>query len=173
MDQSSSPTIDGPVRPAAWPADGLVAVGLLQNYAAHLSLGEGGAAKICLTGFGDELARLADTCSAPNGVLLLAFSSGTAAGCVVVKVRHDRPGACEMKRLWVEKSAQGRGLGRRLALAAIAWARQAGMSTVLLDTVPGAMPQAVRLYQSLGFETTERHNTNDVADLQFMQLDLR
>ncbi len=160
------------IRPAIWPADEAVAINLLQNYADHLAAGHGGAAGICLEGYSRELASLAQLWSAPNGVLLLAFVDESPAGCVAVKVRHDRPGSCEMKRLWVEGHARGHSLGRGLAQAAIEWARTQGASSLLLDTVPEAMPQAVALYLSLGFRVTDRHNSNPVPGLQFLQLDL-
>lgn len=160
------------IRLAAWPADEAAAANLLRNYAAHLAAGQNGAAAICLEGYEQEVASLAELWSPPNGVLLLAFVDGRPAGCVGVKVRHDRPGSCEMKRLWAEAHARGIGLGRGLALAAIAWTRVHGASTLLLDTVPEAMQQAVALYLSLGFHLTERHNSNVVPGLQFMQLDI-
>lgn len=160
------------IRPAVWPGDEAFAIDLLQNYAKYLASGHGGAARICLEGYSLELAGLVQRWSTPNGVLLLAFVDSRPAGCVAIKVRHDRPGSCEMKRLWVEGHARGHGLGRSLAHAAIDWARRQGSSALLLDTVPEAMPQAVALYLSLGFRVTNRHNNNPVPDLQFMQLDL-
>ena len=160
------------IRPAAWPEDEAVAVRLLSNYGAYLGSNPGGAASICLRNYTAELASLAQMFTEPDGVLLLAVVDGTAAGCVAVKRYIDRPSACEMKRLWVEPQAQGLGVGRLLAQAAIQWARAHGAVTLLLDTVPAAMPQAVALYRSLGFQQTERYNQNPVADLEFFQLHL-
>ena len=161
------------IRTAAWPQDEDIARSLLRNYAAHLAGTADGAANICIAGFEDELARIATAWSQPNGALLLAFVNGRPAGCVAVRIRPDREATCEMKRLWVEPEARGHSLGRRLAQAAIDWSRGWGADTLLLDTVPGAMPQAAALYRSLGFSETERHNNNPVAGLQFMQLRLR
>lgn len=157
------------IRQAVWPPDEAAAIGLLRNYATHLAAGQGG---ICLDGFELELASLSERCSAPNGVLLLAFVNDQPAGCVAIKVRHDRPGCCEMKRLWVETHARSHGLGRSLALAAMDWTRSQGASTLLLDTVPEVMPQAVALYLSLGFCVTDRHNSSAVAGLEFMRLSI-
>ena len=158
------------VRVAAWPQDEDIARTLLRNYAAHLA---GGPASICIADYDRELDTMATVWSLPHGVLLLAFLGERPAGCVAIKVRHDREGACEMKRLWVEPGARGHSLGRHLAEAAIGWARDFGADTLLLDTVPAAMPQAAALYIALGFTETERHNSNPVAGLQFMQLRLR
>ena len=158
------------IRPARWPGDAPLARRLLSNYAAHLAAGP---AKICIADFARELETLTDTWSLPQGVLLLAEVAGRPSGCVAIKVRHDRDHACEMKRLWVEPDARGHSLGRRLSQAAIDWAGEFGADTLLLDTVPAAMPQAAALYAALGFTLTERHNGNPVPGLQFMQLHLR
>ena len=158
------------IRIAAWPQDEDIARTLLRNYAAHLA---GGPASICIADYGQELANLSTVWSLPKGVLLLANLAERPAGCVAIKVRHDREGACEMKRLWVEPDARGHSLGRQLAEAAIGWARDFGAHTLLLDTVPAAMPQAAALYGALGFTETVRHNSNPVAGLQFLQLRLR
>lgn len=153
------------VRPAGWPEDGPTAACLLRNYAMYLAAGP---AKICLGNLDAEIAAQSQLWSQPNGVLLLAFVNGDPAGCVAVKVRHDRAGACEMKRLWVESGFRGLRVGRLLAEAAIAWSRSRGADVLLLDTHPSAMPEAVSLYRSLGFADTERHNDNPVPGVTFM-----
>jgi ribosomal protein S18 acetylase RimI-like enzyme len=55
-------------------------------------------------------------------------------------------GLCEMKRLYVEPSQRGFGVGRDLTLAAIKAAKEIGYRKLLLDTLP-AMRVAVKLYR--------------------------
>lgn len=161
------------IRAARWPDDLNAARTLLLHYAGFLQHNPAGPVDVCMVGYSEELASLPTRYAEPDAVLLLAFEGHAAVGCVAVKQRADRPGECEMKRLWTEPSARGTGLGRRLTEAAMAWSRDQGAHTLLLDTVAAAMPDAVRLYRSLGFVETERHNANPVTGLLFMRASLR
>ena len=158
------------IRTAIWPQDQAVATTLLRNYARFLVENPAGAVNICLVDYDKELAGLAERYVEPQAALLLAFAGDVPVGCVAIKQRADRLGSAEMKRLWTEPIARGTGLGRALAEAAIAWSGAHGAHTVLLDTVATAMPEAVRLYHSLGFVETLRHNDNPVDGLLFMEL---
>jgi GNAT superfamily N-acetyltransferase len=158
------------IRTAVWPDDEAAAVRLLRDYAAFLIGNPAGTVNICLVDYDKELELLAERYVEPDAALLLAFLGDEPAGCVAIKSRADRPGNTELKRLWTEPIARGKGLGRALVEAAIAWSRVHGATTVLLDTVPNAMPDAVRLYRSLGFVETVRHNDNPVDNLLFMEL---
>jgi len=77
-----------------------------------------------------------------------------------------------MKRLWIEPSTRGTGLGRSLIQAAMEWSRAQCAKELLLDTVADAMPEAVLLYRRMGFVETERHNANPIPGLLFMKMDL-
>jgi ribosomal protein S18 acetylase RimI-like enzyme len=59
---------------------------------------------------------------------------------------------CCLEDIFVEPSARGSGLGRALAEAALARARERGCARVELD-VNEANPAALALYESLGFES--------------------
>ena len=131
-----------------------------------------GPARFCFGKLEDEVNGLPGTYSKQGGLLLLAWQGGTAAGCVAYRALSWIPRACEMKRLWVEGAFRGLGLGRRLAEAAIGWAKRTGFVAMYLDTVPAAMPEANRLYEALGFVPVERYNNNPVADVVFFRLSL-
>jgi GNAT superfamily N-acetyltransferase len=157
------------IRPAIGLVDIATARILMQAYGDYLANNPGGAEKICLEGYARELEKL------PEGyiLLLLAFVDGQAAGCVALREIHRDERACEMKRLFVPNAFRGFKLGRQLVEAAIAWAQQQGFQGMYLDTVPAAMPEANRLYESMGFVPVERYNKNPVADLAFFRRDLQ
>ena len=142
---------------------------LMREYGQHLAGNPSGAASICLEGYEQELARL------PEGyaVILLAEIDGMPAGCVALREIERPERACEMKRLWVSTGFRGLRLGRLLVEEALAWADRQGFDAMYLDTVPAAMPDANKLYASLGFRPVERYNKNTVAGVEFFSRPIR
>ena len=104
---------------------------------------------------------------APDGVYLLAYVNGIAAGTVAVRRLDDT--TCEMKRLYVRQAFQGMGLGRLLVQRAIAESQTLGYSRMRLDNSKSVMAKANALYASLGFYEIEPYNKNFVADAYFME----
>lgn len=133
---------------------------LFREYAASLDV------DLAYQGFEAELALLPGKYAPPAGALLVAYGpDGRALGCVGVRPL-DRPGACEMKRLYVRPAGRGTGAGRALAEAAIAFARASGYRDMLLDTLPG-MTRAIGLYRALGFEEIAPYWRSPVPALYF------
>jgi ribosomal protein S18 acetylase RimI-like enzyme len=126
---------------------------------------------LCFQGFDEELATLPGKYAPPEGGLWLARVDGALAG--VVGLRPLDPGICELKRLWVRPAFRGHGLGRRLTETAIAAARDAGYSTMRLDTIGGQMQEARALYDSLGFRETGPYYRNPHPGADYLALDLR
>ena len=94
----------------------------------------------CFADFDQELASL------PGEYRLFLLED--AAGCVALRFLDGQ--TAEMKRLYVRSAHRGRGLGRALAEAVIAAAREAGCARIVLDTLP-KMREAQALYAMLGF----------------------
>jgi len=156
------------IRPARGADDLDRARALFRAYEAGLGV------SLCFQGFDRELAALPDKYVPPRGDLWLAFVDGTARGCVAVRPLPDDardPDVVELKRLYVADEARGRGLGRRLAEAAIDHARAAGARTMKLDTL-AHMDAARALYANLGFVPCPAYYDNPLGGTLYMALAL-
>lgn len=122
--------------------------------------------------FAQELAGLPGKYSPPTGALLLARDAdGSALGCVAMR-GLSLPGCCEMKRLYLEPAARGRGLGRALTVAVIGEARRLGYDELRLDTL-ASMTAAQALYRQLGFEVIVPYYEPTPAGTVFMALTIK
>jgi ribosomal protein S18 acetylase RimI-like enzyme len=125
---------------------------------------------LCFQSFDKELAELPGDYAPPDGCLLLAECENVPAGCVAL--HKLAPRICEMKRLYLRPQFRGKGLGRVLAEAAIARAREIGYCSVRLDTVEPIMQNAVAIYRLLGFKEIAPYCENPVAGAMYMELEL-
>lgn len=85
---------------------------------------------------------------ASGGQVLFALRDGEVVGtCAILRLS---PSTVELAKLAVSPDAQGMGLGRRLCVEALAFARELGAQEVVL-TSNSALVAAIGLYESLGF----------------------
>ena len=119
-------------------------------------------------GIACELSSLPGAYSPPRGVILVAFDqAGAAIGCVAL--RPLGPDICEMKRMYIRPAARGSGLGRTLALAIMAAARDLKYRVMRLDT-GASMTAAASLYESLGFQDIPAYNRDPTPGTRWMEL---
>jgi GNAT superfamily N-acetyltransferase len=88
------------------------------------------------------------TIIAPGGMIFFAIEGPTVLGTgAAIRIDAER---FELAKMGVMLEAQGRGIGRLLAVAAIDYARRAGARRVELFTNSKLAP-AIHLYEQLGF----------------------
>ena len=154
---------------AANQADLAVVRDLFVEYARSLGF------SLCFQGFDEELATLPGKYGEPRGVILLAEADGRAVGVVALRPlesdRHNPPGTCEMKRLYVIPEWRGFAVGRRLAEEIVAAARARGYRRMNLDTLE-SMRAAIELYRTLGFDEIAPYYDNPLAGARYFALDL-
>jgi DNA-binding MarR family transcriptional regulator/GNAT superfamily N-acetyltransferase len=116
-------------------------------------------------GFDPAVARAVDLDEVrpPAGVFLVASLRGDPVGCGAVKLHGDW---AEIKRMWVDSSARGLGVGKRLLGALEERAAAGGARSVRLDT-NGSLIEAIALYRSSGYAEIAAFNDEPYADHWF------
>jgi len=137
---------------------------LFGEYAAGLDI------DLSFQGFAAELDSLPGAYAPPRGAILIADSGGRPCGCVAVRPLEGH--ACEMKRLYVQAQARGRGIGDRLVGRICALAREQGYAVMRLDTL-ASMTAALQLYTRAGFRPIPAYLYNPIPDARYLALDLR
>jgi putative acetyltransferase len=95
-----------------------------------------------------ELHDLPDAYTAHGGAFWVACDDERVAGtCGMFPVAA---GVYELRKMYLDPSARGRGLGAQLLAVAIEWARGHGARRVVLDTVE-EMAGAIAFYEAHGF----------------------
>jgi putative acetyltransferase len=123
---------------------------------------------LCFQDFEDELEKLpGEYVAAAKGAFLVADDGDGLVGCVALRACSAE--SCEMKRLYVDPSARGSGLGRQLVESLLDRARSLGYEKMLLDTLP-SMQTAQALYRDIGFVETRPYRHNPVAGVTFLEL---
>lgn len=110
-------------------------------------------ADVCFQDFEEELANLPGHYSAPKGIIYLAFDDKKAIACSAIKPCKDKPKTyAELKRLYVQESYRGKGLGKKVFDTSMQGAKEMGYEAVILETLPEKMKAAQFLYREYGFQ---------------------
>ena len=119
--------------------------------------------------FQKELRNIEQTYTPPLGALLLVKWKEKFVGCV--GIRTIEPTIGELKRMYLDISLRGRGMGEKLMIKAIEIAKQLGMKKLRLDTLP-KMQSALNLYKKVGFEEIKAYRYNPFKEAIFLELTL-
>jgi putative acetyltransferase len=87
---------------------------------------------------------------APNGVFLAALQDGAVVGCGGVCRHPEDDGVAEIRRMYVDPTARGQGVGARILTALEEQAAALGYTSVRLETGV-EQREAIRLYERAGY----------------------
>jgi DNA-binding MarR family transcriptional regulator/GNAT superfamily N-acetyltransferase len=100
----------------------------------------------------------------PAGLFIVARLHDQLAGCGALKLHGGGP--AELKRMWVNPSGRGLGIGRRLLMELERHAREAGACAARLET-NRALREAIQLYRRSGYREVEPFNSEPHAHYWF------
>jgi GNAT superfamily N-acetyltransferase len=128
-------------------------------------------ARSCLYEYAEELSRRFPEGYSPDDLLppsafalfLVAFDAVTPVGCVGVRALSES--VAEIKHMWVSPSARRMGVGRRLLSTLESVAVDMGFTELRLSTHK-ALPEAIALYQAMGYAEIEAYG-DDVHGQRF------
>lgn len=106
--------------------------------------------------------------AAPAGRFVIARLEARPVGCggLVVRTADESPNFAEIKRMWVDDTLRGLGIGYRILDALEAGAREMDCNLLRLDS-NGALSEAHALYRRCGYAEIPRYNDNPYAELWF------
>jgi putative acetyltransferase len=80
-------------------------------------------------------------------------------------IRYLEPGVCELKRLWLLSEYHGQGLGHRMMMELLSFARSKRYKVMRLETDNAVQRRAVEFYKRLGFYEIPRFgdDPDDIA----------
>ena len=96
----------------------------------------------------------------PAGYCVVARLRGLPIGCGALKLHGAAP--AELKRMWIDPSSRGLGVGRRLLESLEALARENGVRVLHLET-NRALKEAIELYRRAGFAEVAPFNDEPYA----------
>jgi GNAT superfamily N-acetyltransferase len=97
----------------------------------------------------------------PGGLLLLAADGEDVFGTGAMK--RIGPKTAEIKRMWVDPSRRGNGVGRAILNALLSTAEESGYERIRLDS-PDFMTAAHALYRSSGFSDVGPYPESEIPD---------
>ena len=106
---------------------------------------------------------------APGGAILMAELGNEAVGtCALIR---EGEGIYELAKMAVDERYRGAGIGRKILLCAISEARRLGARKITLGS-SSKLPNAIHLYESVGFRHVPAHDTPYTRADVFMEMDL-
>ncbi|MEJ7625546.1 MAG: GNAT family N-acetyltransferase [Ferruginibacter sp.] len=140
-----------------------VAVKLFMEYAAWLDI------DLSFQDFDKELSSLKKIYTEPFGGIILCRHNDLFIGCVALRKNQEK--IAELKRMYVQPSAQQKGIGTLLLKEAIGFATKLGYKKIRLDTLDSMEP-AMLLYKRNGFKNIPAYYYNPEKSAVYFEKDL-
>jgi putative acetyltransferase len=129
------------------PSDNIAIAALIRA-----ALTEFGANKPGTVYFDPTTDHLFELFKAPGSVYFVAEQNGIIlGGCGIFPTEALPEKTCELVKLYLHKNARGKGLGKKLLLKSMDWAKANGYNQVYLESMP-ELSKAVSIYEKVGFE---------------------
>ncbi len=88
----------------------------------------------------------------PGAIYFIAEKNGILlGGSGIYPTQGLPPLTCELVKLYLSADARGMGLGKKLLLQSMEWAKQNGYEQVYLESMP-ELAKAVAIYENVGFQ---------------------
>jgi putative acetyltransferase len=124
---------------------------------------------LCFQNFNKELAEIEIMYNEKDGGIVLCVDDDKYIGCSAIRKIDDT--TCELKRMWVQPSYQGKKIGEALLNECIAIAKKLNYKQIRLDTLSRLQP-AIHLYKKYGFVETTAYYNNPNANVVYMKIDI-
>ena len=139
------------------------AIALFQEYANSLDI------SLAFQNFEEELNMIQSMYGSPTGCLLLVYDQDLPIACAAYRKLEDA--ICELKRMYIQPTYRGKGIGQQLVDLLCQRAHLNGYSSMRLDTLNTMLP-AIKLYENNGFYTIPAYYHNPNAGVVYMEKQL-
>jgi putative acetyltransferase len=134
------------IRPIE-PADNIALAKVIRD-----TLTEFGANKPGTVYFDPTTDALFELFRTPGSIYFVAIINNIiVGGCGIYPTINLPNETCELVKLYLDSSARGTGLGKKLLLQSMQWAKENGYKQVYLESMP-ELSKAVSIYEKVGFE---------------------
>ncbi len=128
---------------------------------------------LCFQGFDKEIATIDQQYAMPNGVLFLLKDDDTGKNVGCVGLRKQAKGVAELKRMYIQPEFRGKGGGELMLKKIILFTRMMPFyQSIVLDTIPETMGNAIALYRKMGFVEIPPYYKSEVKERICMKLEI-
>jgi GNAT superfamily N-acetyltransferase len=88
--------------------------------------------------------------------VIVCYKNGIPVGCGCFRKTEHEENAVEVKRMFVDPTRRGKGIGRTILRELSKWAKEQGKASMILETGI-KQTEAIEMYKKYGFEIIENY----------------